>query len=144
MVLFCSALAALPPQKQLGTVLRPIGGQFCGSCIAVPNPGGLQFGRLISLKCKAMANGTISNQNHRIRANPARRWLIGRCQSYVKQRSTENCSPVFNIWKQARQLVRHRLDCNDAIPFGFFALIKLACFLAKPNCIVGSFDVGPC
>ena len=29
-------------------------------------------------------------------------WLAGRCQAYVKHRSTENFSPVFSIWKQAR------------------------------------------
>ena len=37
-----------------------------------------------------------------------------------------NSSPPSSILKQARQLVRDRLDCDDAIPFGLFVLVELA------------------
>jgi hypothetical protein len=75
----CSTLAALLPQKHLGTVLRPNGGQICGFRVAVPNPGASQSGRLISSKRQTMANGPVSNQVWWFQAQP-RCWLTGRCQ----------------------------------------------------------------
>lgn len=61
-LLHCSTLAVQLPQKHLGTVLRPNGGQFYGYRLAVPDPGGSQSGRLISSEQTTMADGAVSNQ----------------------------------------------------------------------------------
>jgi hypothetical protein len=96
------ALAIQLPQKHLGTDLRPIVGQFYGFCIAVPDPCGSYVGRFISF-------GTNNNgKRHGVqsvfdgsKSNP-RSGLLAVAKFYVKQRSIENCSPVFSMWKQAR------------------------------------------
>jgi hypothetical protein len=61
-LLHCSTLAAQLPQKHLGTVLRPNGGQIYGFRVAVPTLGGSQSGRFISLPPATMANDAVSNQ----------------------------------------------------------------------------------
>lgn len=93
------------PQKHLGTALRPIVGQICGYQVIGSKPMWLASRTIHSLQnaltilnvmasklCPIRPNGFYSNpmSGSQIVAN-----------SYVKQRSTANTSPVFIIWKHA-------------------------------------------
>jgi len=101
-------------------------GQIYGFRVAVSTLGGSQSRRLILLPPTTTVNDTVSNQIWQVRSpTPVLAyWLLPLLRKVTLYR--ELLGGPQHMKAGARQLLRHGPDGDDAITFGFLALIEFA------------------
>ena len=115
------ALAALPPQKNVGTAARPMGSHRpVAAEESAPIPGWLAV-RAIRFHCKSVTATRYPIQTKWLLLQSSNPGLPAAVLTHAKQRVTSNGLRSFRMWKHARaNLCASALIATTLFVFAFF------------------------